>query len=146
MSFIARLLGFECHIFVPAGMVGARIFAMEQEGAPVTPYLGYETIPGQVVEGYSTIFSEVDAVLDASRLERTDLVVAPMGVGAFMPAAATHHRSGEYRPVIDGVEPIDANDVQVSALEGDITHVAWPHRSIMVGLNCGRLSPPQRSP
>jgi threonine dehydratase len=70
----------------------------------------------------------------------------PMGVGAFMPAAATHHRSGEYRPVIDGVEPIDANDVQVSALEGDITHVAWPHRSIMVGLNCGRLSPPQRSP
>lgn len=167
VSFMARLLGFECHIFVPAGMVGARIFAMEQEGATVTvvdgdyddavaraaeeasetclivsdtSWPGYETIPAQVVEGYSTIFSEVDAALDASHLERPDLVVVPMGVGAFMAAAVTHYRSSEDLPVIVGVEPIDANCVQVSALEGDITHVPGPHRSIMVGLNCGRPS------
>jgi diaminopropionate ammonia-lyase len=167
VSFMARLLGFECQIFVPAGMVGARIFAMEQEGATVTvvdgdyddavaraaeeasdtclivsdtSWPGYETIPAQVVEGYSTIFSEVDAALDASHLARPDLVVVPMGVGAFMAAAVTHYRSGEERPIIVGVEPIDANCVQVSALAGDITHVPGPHRSIMVGLNCGRPS------
>lgn len=167
VSFMARLLGFNCHIFVPAGMVDARIQAMEREGAEVTvvdgdyddavsraaeeacdtclivsdtSWPGYETIPAQVVEGYSTIFSEVDAALDASHLARPDLVVVPMGVGAFMAAAVTHYRSGGDRPLIVGVEPIDANCVQASALGGEITHVAGPHRSIMVGLNCGRPS------
>ena len=169
VSFMARLLGFECSIFVPAGMVGGRIRAMEREGASVTvvegdyddavaraaregeaadnclvvsdtSWPGYETIPSHVVEGYSTIFDEVDAALDASGLERPDLVVVPMGVGAFMAAAVTHYRSGEHRPLIVGVEPVDANCVQESALAGEITHVPGPHRSIMVGLNCGRPS------
>ena len=167
VSFMARLLGFECSIFVPTGMVGARIRAMELEGASVTvvdgdyddavaraaetasssclvvsdtSWPGYETIPAQVVEGYSTIFEEVDVALDASGLRRPDLVVVPMGVGAFMAAAVTHYRSGEHRPLVVGVEPIDANCVQESALAGEITHVPGPHRSIMVGLNCGRPS------
>jgi diaminopropionate ammonia-lyase len=167
VSFMARLLGFECHIFVPAGMVSARIEAMEREGATVTvvdgdyddavaraadeasdtclivsdtSWPGYETIPAQVVEGYSTIFAEVDAALDASHLARPDLVVVPMGVGAFMAAAVTHYRSDGDRPIIVGVEPADANCVQESALAGEITHVPGPHRSIMVGLNCGRPS------
>ena len=164
VSFMARLLGFECHIFVPAGMVDARIHAMEREGSTVTvvdgdyddavaraaeeasdtclivsdtSWPGYETVPAQVVEGYSTIFCEVDDALDASGMERPDLVVIPMGVGAFMAAAVTHYRSGPQRPIIVGVEPSDANCVQMSALAGEMTHVAGPHRSIMVGLNCG---------
>jgi diaminopropionate ammonia-lyase len=167
VSFMARLLGFDCDIFVPAGMVDARVEAMEREGSTVTvvdgdyddavaraaeeasddclivsdtSWPGYETIPAQVVEGYSTIFSEVDSALDASGLDRPDLVVIPMGVGAFMAAAVTHYRSGEQRPVIVGVEPLDANCVQASALAGDIAHVPGPHTSIMVGLNCGRPS------
>lgn len=164
VSFMARLLGFECDIFVPAGMVRARIEAMEREGATVTvvdgdyddavaraaeeagthclivsdtSWPGYETTPAQVVEGYSTIFAEVDSALDASGLDRPDVVVVPMGVGAFMAAAVTHYRSDEHRPVIVGVEPLDANCVQASALAGEISHVPGPHRSIMVGLNCG---------
>ncbi|HMR76932.1 MAG TPA: diaminopropionate ammonia-lyase, partial [Polyangiaceae bacterium] len=167
VAFMARLLGFECHVFVPAGMVRARIEPMELEGATVTvidgdyddavdraakeagenclvvsdtSWPGYETIPAQVIEGYSTIFNEVDAALDASHLARPDLVVIPMGVGAFMAAAVTHYRSGAERAVIVGVEPTDANCVQESALAGEITHVPGPHRSIMVGLNCGRPS------
>ena len=167
VSFMARLLGFECHVFVPAGMVDARIKAMEREGSTVTvvdgdyddavaraaeeasenclivsdtSWPGYETIPAQVVEGYATIFAEVDAALDASWMDRPDLVVIPMGVGAFMAAAVTHYRSGAQRPIIVGVEPIDANCVQVSAIAGEMTHVPGPHRSIMVGLNCGRPS------
>lgn len=167
VAFMARLLGFECDIFVPDGMVRARIEAMEREGAHVTvidgdydhavaaaaelasdkclvisdtSWPGYETIPAQVVEGYSTIFNEIDSALDASGLQRPDLVVIPMGVGAFMAAAVTHYRSTEQRPVIVGVEPLDANCVQVSAAAGEITHVPGPHKSIMVGLNCGRPS------
>jgi diaminopropionate ammonia-lyase len=164
VSFMARLLGFECDVFVPAGMVRARIEAMEREGATVTvvdgdyddavaraaeeagtrclivsdtSWPGYETTPAQVVEGYSTIFAEVDSALDASGLDRPDVVVIPMGVGAFMAAAVTHYRSTEHRPVIVGVEPLDANCVQASALAGELAHVPGPHRSIMVGLNCG---------
>jgi diaminopropionate ammonia-lyase len=167
VSFMARLLGFECDIFVPAGMVGARIRAMEMEGSTVTivdgdyddavaraadqasdkclivsdtSWPGYETIPAQVVEGYSTIFHEVDVALDASSLARPDMIVVPMGVGAFMAAAVSHYRSDDHRPIIVGVEPLDANCVQASAVAGEITHVPGPHRSIMVGLNCGRPS------
>jgi len=167
VSFMARLLGFSAEIFVPQGMARARIKAMESEGAVVhvvdgdyddavarageeagdncivvsdTSWPGYETIPAQVIEGYTTIFSEVDEAIDASDLEHPDMVVVPMGVGAFMAAAVTHYRSGQRTPTIVGVEPSTANCVQVSALEGCITHVPGPHRSIMVGLNCGRPS------
>jgi len=167
VSFMARLLGFNARIFVPHGMARARIEAMEAEGAVITvvngdyddaverageeagescivvsdtSWPGYETIPAQVIEGYTTIFAEVDEAIDASDLDHPDLVVVPMGVGAFMSAAITHYRSGERRPLIVGVEPIGANCVQASALAGAITHVPGPHRSIMVGLNCGRPS------
>ena len=57
-----------------------------------------------------------------------------------MAAAVTHYRSGERRPIIVAVEPRDANCVQASSMAGEITHVPGPHRSIMVGLNCGRPS------
>ncbi len=164
ISFMARLLGFEARIFVPSGMAAARIAAMEAEGASVTVVDGdyddavarsgeeasdrclvvsdtswddYETIPAQVVEGYATIFGEVDDAIEASALAHPDLVVVPMGVGAFMAAAVTHYRSGRRRPTIVGVEPRDANCIQASAMAGEITHVPGPHRSIMVGLNCG---------
>ncbi len=164
ISFMARLLGFDAKVFVPAGMASARIMAMESEGATViivdgdyddavkrsgeeasdrclvvsdTSWDGYETIPAQVIEGYTTIFAEVDEAIDASGLPHPDLVVIPMGVGAFMSAAVTHYRSGEQRPTIVGVEPLDANCIQASAMAGEITHVPGPHRSIMVGLNCG---------
>ncbi|WP_420637764.1 diaminopropionate ammonia-lyase [Candidatus Poriferisocius sp.] len=167
VSFMARLLGFRARIFVPAGMSPARIQAMEKEGATVsivdgdyddavarsseessgsclvvsdTSWPGYETIPSQVIEGYTTIFNEVDDAIDASGLDRPDLVVVPMGVGAFMAAAVTHYRCGSWSPIVAGVEPLDANCVQASALAGDIAHVPGPHRSIMVGLNCGRPS------
>lgn len=168
VSFMARLLGFEAHIFVPEGMAAPRIEAMVAEGAAVTiihgdyddavaraaqeagdrclvvsdtSWPGYETIPAQVIEGYTTIFGEVDEAIDASELDHPDMVVVPMGVGAFMAAAVTHYRSGNHRPILVGVEPIDANCVQASAMAGEITHVPGPHRSIMVGLNCGRPSP-----
>lgn len=164
ISFMARLLGFDARIFVPAGMAQARIRAMEAEGATVTvvegdyddavarsgkeasetclvvsdtSWDGYTTIPAQVVEGYTTIFSEVDDAIDASGLDHPDMVVVPVGVGAFMAAAVTHYRSGERRPTIIAVEPRDANCCQASSMAGEITKVPGPHRSIMVGLNCG---------
>ncbi len=167
VAFMARLLGFEAQIFVPDGMAAARISAMEKEGATVsivagdydaavaraakevsesclvisdTSWPGYETIPNQVIEGYATIFHEIDDAIDASGLAHPDLVAVPMGVGAFMAAGVSHYRSGSNQPTIIGVEPLDANCVQESAELGEIAHVPGPHQSIMVGLNCGRPS------
>ena len=164
VAFMARLLGFRARIFVPVGMSDARIGAMEAEGATVTvvdgdyddavaraakeqsasclvvsdtSWEGYQDIPNRVIEGYTTIFNEVDEAIVASGLEMPDAVVIPMGVGAFMASAVTHYRSGQHQPIIIGVEPRDANCVQESARHQAITHVPGPHRSIMVGLNCG---------
>jgi diaminopropionate ammonia-lyase len=168
VAFMARLLGFSCHIYVPRGMVEARIQAIRSEGALVTvvdgtydeavarsaqeasdrclvisdtSWEGYETTPARVIEGYSTIFHEIDDAIDASGLQRPDIVVIPMGVGAFMAAGVSHYRAADAKPaVIVGVEPLDANCVQASAVAGEITSVPGPHHSIMVGLNCGMPS------
>ena len=167
VAFMARLLGFGCHIFVPAGMVQSRIEAIRREGASVTivdgsyddavtqsaamasdrclvvsdtSWEGYEDTPSRVIEGYGTIFREIDDALDASGMERPDAAVLPMGVGAFMAAGVAHYRRDERNPLIVGVEPRDANCIQVSAEAGDITAVPGPHKSIMVGLNCGTPS------
>jgi diaminopropionate ammonia-lyase len=83
---MARLLGFRAEIFVPAGTAGARIAAIEDEGATVvvvpgtyesaverstagagprrwvisdTSWPGYEDVPRDVIDGYGTIFAEV---------------------------------------------------------------------------------------
>lgn len=168
VAFMARLLGFGAHILVPAGTAEARIAAIESESATVTvvdgtyddaieasarmaderclvvsdtSWPGYETIPANVAEGYTTIFSEVDDALAANGIAQPDLVAVPVGVGAFMAAAVTHYRSGSHRPVLVSVEPDDANCVQASTLAGQITETPGPHRSIMVGLNCGVPSP-----
>ena len=169
VAFMARLLGFSAHIFVPQGTVDARIAAIKSEGARVTvvagdydaaversaleaddrclvisdtSWEGYETTPRRVIEGYGTIFAEVDDALIASGLQRPDVVVVPVGVGAFMSAAVRHYRSGDDQPpvIIVGVEPSTANCVQASVEAGELVVVPGPHTSMMVGLNCGTPS------
>jgi diaminopropionate ammonia-lyase len=105
-----------------------------------TSWPGYEDAPRRVIEGYSTIFVEVDEALAAAALAQPDVVVVPVGVGAFMAAAVRHYRSRDHAPVIVGVEPSSANCVQVSTQAGALTTVPGPHPSMMVGLNCGTPS------
>lgn len=169
VAHMARLLGLEAEIFVPADMVPARVGAIEREGARVTvvggdyddavaraagsadddrvvisdtSWCGADASPNHVIDGYSTIFAEVDRTIDAAGCRRPDIVVVPVGVGSLMAAAVSHHRREERAPtIIVGVEPVDANCVQRSVDLGEPTHVPGPHRSIMAGLNCGRPSP-----
>ena len=177
VAFMARLLGFGAHIFVPDGTVPARIDAIRAEGAQVTvvdgdydaavarssleagerclvisdtSWPGYEEAPRRVIEGYSTIFAEVDDSLAAAGLSAPDAIVVPV-VGAFMAAAVRHYRSVAHPPVGDGsldgapvligVEPASANCVQASIEHGSLCTVPGPHHSMMVGLNCGTPSP-----
>ncbi|MBK9969047.1 MAG: diaminopropionate ammonia-lyase [Holophagales bacterium] len=168
VAFMARLLGFGCRIFVPAGTVPARIHAIQNEGAEVTvvdgdydaavarsaeeasdkclvisdtSWPGYDVTPRRVVDGYTTIFMEIEQALAAAGIGAPDVVVVPMGVGAFMSAAVSYYRSRPFKGALVGVEPADANCIQVSAKAGAMTAVPGPHRSIMVGLNCGLPSP-----
>ncbi len=168
VAFMARLLGFQCHIFVPVGTVPARIHAIQNEGAAVTvvdgdydaavarsaeeasdrclvisdtSWPGYDVTPRRVVEGYTTIYMEIEQALRSAGIPDPDVVLVPVGVGAFMSATVSYFRSRAWSGALVGVEPADANCVQASAAKGEMTAVPGPHASIMVGLNCGLPSP-----
>lgn len=166
---MAALLGLDADVYVPKGTAAARIAAIEGEGARVTVvdgdydravasaaatagdrclpiqdvgWPGYEQVPAWVVEGYATIFWEVDAQLAARGEEGPDVVVVPVGVGGLAAAAVRHwHRRGRRRPpCLLGVEPLAAACVLRSLRAGRIVTVPGPHDSIMAGLNCGTPS------
>lgn len=168
LARIARMLGFSSRIWVPSNTAQARVDAIVSEGAEVivsgggydqavgeaaaaadertlvvsdTSWPGYEAIPSWVIDGYSTILDEVDEQIAAMGIGQPDVVFVPIGVGAFAAAVAGHYRSkGVPRPVLVGVEPIDAACVQASARAGDIVTLEGPQHSIMAGLNCGTPS------
>jgi diaminopropionate ammonia-lyase len=158
---MARLLGCACQILVPAGTADARITGIESEGATVevvegtyddavaasaaraapdvlvvsdTSWDGYVDVPARVIEGYATIFAEVDEQLGADAI---DLVVVPMGVGALTAAVVAHYSA---RAAVAVVEPLTAACGLESARAGAPAFVPGPHDSIMAGLNCGTVS------
>jgi len=158
---MAALLGYGARILVPAGTAAARIDAIASEGAAVTvvdgtyddavrasaalatdrtlvvsdtSWDGYNEVPRTVIEGYSTIFAELDAQLAAP----PEVVVIPMGVGALLAAAVEHYDAAA---TIVAVEPVSAACGLHSAAAGHPVFVPGPHDSIMAGLNCGTVSP-----
>jgi diaminopropionate ammonia-lyase len=161
VAHMARLLGYAARIFVPARTAAARITAIEGEGAPVTvidgtyddavrasaalatddvlvvsdtSWEGYTEVPRTVIEGYATIFAEVDEQLAGAPPE---VVVVPMGVGALAAAVVQHFAA---RATIVVVEPLTAACGMHSADAGRPVEVPGPHDSIMAGLNCGMVS------
>jgi diaminopropionate ammonia-lyase len=155
---VAREAGIAATVLVPAQTVPARIEAITGEGARVevvdgsyddavrrsaalagphrlvlsdTSWPGYEEVPRWVIEGYATIFCEVDERSGGSPI---DVAVIPIGVGA-LAAAAARHLAGRAR--LAGVEPTAAACMLTSARAGEITEVPGPHRSIMAGLCAG---------
>ncbi|GGO26156.1 diaminopropionate ammonia-lyase [Deinococcus humi] len=165
---MARWLALEAHVLVPEDMVPVRIQAIEAEGAKVdvvhgtyddavaaaarradhrhlvisdTAWDGYTRVPGWVVEGYGTIFREIDQQLADQGGQQPDVVAAQMGVGSLAMAAVQHYRAPARATQVVGVEPIRAACVLRSLEAGELTEVPGPHASIMAGLNCGNTSP-----
>jgi diaminopropionate ammonia-lyase len=103
-----------------------------------TSWPGYEQVPQWVIDGYSTIFFEIDAELSERGEPEIDAIAVQIGVGAFASAAVRHYRRpGIGRaPAIIGVEPRSAACALESARAGRIVSVPGPHTSIMAGLNC----------
>jgi diaminopropionate ammonia-lyase len=166
---MAALLGLEADVYVPTGTAAARIAAIRGEGARVTVvdgdydaavataaatagerclaiqdvgWPGYEQVPAWVIEGYGTIFWEVDDQLAERGEPGPDVVVVPVGVGGLAAAAVRHWRREGLQqvPRMVGVEPLAAACVLRSLRAGRIVTVPGPHDSIMAGLNCGTPS------
>ncbi|MEU3960212.1 pyridoxal-phosphate dependent enzyme [Streptomyces buecherae] len=106
---------------------------------------GYERIPGWIVEGYATLFAEIDAQLAAVGAGAPDLVAVPVGVGSLAQAAVTHYRApgpdtgAGAGPALLAVEPEAAACVLASLRRGERVSVATGDTA-MAGLNCGTPS------
>lgn len=169
LARMARLFGQRAHVFVPSGVHPAAVAAIAAEGAQVTEitgtydeavqlaaaaagkpgttlvqdagWPGYEQVPGWIVEGYSTLFAEVDAQLAKAGVTDPDLVVIPAGVGSLSQAGVIHYRS---RPssgttALLTVEPGTAACVLASLVRGELGTISTSE-TIMAGLNCGTPS------
>lgn len=166
----ARLLGHRARILIPAGVHPAAIQAIIDEGAEVTviegsydeavamaariasdddaavlvqdtAWDGYDEIPGWIVEGYATMFTEVAEQLRDGALGRPDLVIVPTGVGSLLQAALAYYRAGttEAGTAVVSVEPESAACVLASLRVGEPVTVGTG-RTVMAGLNCGTPS------
>jgi diaminopropionate ammonia-lyase len=167
---MAKLLGLSATILMPDGTAQARVGGIAAEGAEVivvpgtyddavaesaamagerdlvisdTSWPGYEDPPRRVIEGYATIFAELEGQLAEFGVPAPDLVMVPLGVGALGAAAASWFRAGlepGEGPMLVGVEPDSAACVAAAVEAGHVVEVPGPHRSIMAGLNCGLAS------
>lgn len=165
-----RLAGKPVRVFVPAGVHPAALEAIAAEGAEVvttggsyddavaraaedaeatgallvqdTALPGYEKIPDWIVDGYSTIFREIDEQLAATS-DSAGVVIFPVGVGSLAQAAVMHYRGADREaaesPALMSVEPTAAPCVLVSLNAGSSTTVPTG-TTIMAGLNCGTPS------
>ncbi|PKW16112.1 diaminopropionate ammonia-lyase family [Saccharopolyspora spinosa] len=163
----ARWLGVACRIYLPESIGAERSAAIKEEGADVivvpgsyddaialaatqendntlvisdTAWPGYEQVPRTVIDGYATLFGEIEAQLPDGELP--DLVIVQVGVGALATAVARWlSRLPGRRPRLLAVEPTEAACLLRSLRAGAPTEAPAPHRSGMDGLNCGNVSP-----
>ena len=166
---VASWLGLMCRVFVPANTIEVRIKSIEDEGAAVTVVsssyddavsAAAEAVDSEsllvsdtaesdadgtgrwVIDGYSTIFREVDTQLRQIAAAEPSVVVVQMGVGALAAAAIRHFKGGaSTSPIMIGVEPTAAACVAAAVVAGArIVTIPGPHNSIMACLNAGRAS------
>jgi diaminopropionate ammonia-lyase len=186
VAHMARLTDIPAHVFVPAmtdpatsaaiagenaevtqidgtydeAVAHARRWAENHPGAALvqdTAWPGYEQVPAWIVEGYSTLFAELDAQLAAANARRLALVAVPAGVGSLAQAAVMHYRgsvaaqgwlgrgqnSAAKQPssatAVLSVEPDTAACLLASLRAGTPTTIPTAN-TIMAGLNCGSIS------
>lgn len=173
VAHTARILNLGASVFVPAEIGQQAKEGIRSEGAELTevnaPYddvviqataaadsdpdammvqdtawEGYERIPAWIVEGYSTIFRELDAQLQEADIAGPDVVVTPCGVGSLIQATAAHYRGSDRdpdaaKPSLLSVEPVDAACL-LESLKADRRVDVRTGRTRMAGLNCGKVS------
>lgn len=172
VAWAARLMRVPCVIFLPAHAAPERIANIRNEGATVVlvegtyenavrrcdtesrakgwqiisdvGYPGYLEIPPLVVEGYRTLYLEIEEQLAAANLVEPGLVLIPGGVGGILHAGVDHYRAKSQPPAIVGVEPA-AGDCLAASLAspgGDPTVSDGDRNTTLACLNCAEVSLP----
>jgi diaminopropionate ammonia-lyase len=173
VAWSATQLGFRSIVYVHKLTSEARINAISNNGAEVvvidgtyddavrqvnldanangwqviedTAWEGYEDIPRWVIQGYSTMFAEVQEQLAAQGLIRPTHLFVQAGVGSLAASTIGYYSNlfGSERPTTVVVEPDRAACLYHSAEVGD----GAPHsfegdlETIMAGLACGDPNP-----
>lgn len=168
VSRMAGLLGLSARIYIPNGLSDAAIDAIRGEGAELieldavyddvveaaaasvgagdvliqdTSWDGYTEVPRWIVDGYTTLFAEIDDALGNSNHAAADLVVCPVGVGSLAHAMVDYYRNpASSAPALLSVEPDSAACIAQSLLAGKPVVVDTSYPTIMSGLNCGTPS------
>ncbi|GAA1341955.1 diaminopropionate ammonia-lyase [Arthrobacter roseus] len=173
VAHTASLFGLSARVFVPSSISQAAKDGIRGEGAELTevqaPYddvvphadaaaeadpagqlvqdtawEGYDQIPTWIVEGYSTIFRELDSQLEDAGVAGPDVVVTPCGVGSLLQATVAHYRGNDRptdtpQPSLLSVEPLEAGCLVESLNAGGRVSVETGSTH-MAGLNCGTVS------
>ena len=166
VAHMANILDIASCIYVPKNTKLARINAIKSEGATVvivdgnydkavemaaaqkgviiqdTGYPGYEDIPKYIVEGYSTMFWEIEHQILTRKFPYPDVIIAPIGVGSFISAVVQFYKFtiNEKPPIIIGVEPERAPCAFEAIRKDEIIALEGPYESVMAGLSCGKIS------
>lgn len=166
VAFMARHLGVTARIFVPASMDEKTRNRIASEGAEVvvshgdydqaveeawvasrndgglliqdTAFDGYEEVPAWIVEGYSTMMTEIDEQLSHLGLQST-LTVTPVGVGSLAHAVVRNCKSRTTPIAVVAVEP-DSGPCLISSLQAGTMVTVKSSETIMNGMNCGTVS------
>lgn len=167
VAWTAHHLGQHAVIYMPANTAISRIKNIEAEGATAvlvdgtfdecvalcdkdarangwqviadTAYPGYMELPNYIMAGYSTIFYEMEGVINHDDFTDIDVVLLQAGVGGLAAAGAWYYMS-KYKsntPRIVCVEPVLADSFLESARHGEARESLHNYQSIMAGLNCG---------
>lgn len=175
VAWAARLMAVPCVIFLPAHAAPQRIENIRREGATVilvdgtyedavrrcdtesrergwqiisdVGYDGYLEIPPLVVEGYSTLYLEMDDQLREAGVT-PNLVLIPGGVGGILQAGVDFFRSRAGGPKVVGVEPAEADCLTTSLLSpgGEPAVSPGNRATTMACLNCAEVSLPSWPP
>ena len=167
VAWTARILGQRSVIFMPSETVKSRVENIESENGKVvivkgtyddcvktaaieaakngwyeiadTAYPGYTEIPSWVMNGYSTLFREMEDKISEYKIGKNDLIFLQAGAGAFAAAGASWlvKKLGKDRPKIIVVEPIEASCYLESVEAGQAIATKGKMETIMAGLNCG---------
>jgi diaminopropionate ammonia-lyase len=110
-----------------------------------TSYEGYQDIPRDVMQGYGAIAAEVLGQANVSPGQPSPYthVFLQGGVGGLAAGIASYFCEyfGEKRPKFIVVEPVQADCLYQSALQGRATTATGSVDSVMAGLACGETSP-----
>lgn len=159
LAWFAKQVQLPCRVFVPSSVSRKSIENIRMEGALVeqlpldydstvdhanrfagqtqnailiqdTAWPGYERIPRNIVDGYSTLMKEINAQCEPTH------IICPVGVGS-LADAVVQNRIATTKVI--AVEPEAANCLFQSLQQGSIKPITTGH-TIMPGLNCGTVS------